>query len=53
MDLAVQGLIVGGAVTAGTFIGKTYVLRLPAVVFERLLDGLMLFSGCAMLLAAF
>lgn len=52
-SLAVQGLIVGAALTIGTFAGKAYVLRLPAGLFQRLLDGLMLLSGGSMLLAAF
>ncbi|MGJ7510723.1 sulfite exporter TauE/SafE family protein [Variovorax sp. GT1P44] len=52
LDLALKGLIVGGALTAGTFIGKAFVLRLPAVVFQRLLDTMLLLSGLALLAAA-
>lgn len=52
LDLAIKGLIVGGALTIGTFIGKIFVLRLPAEMFQRLLDCLMLLSGVALLAAA-
>ncbi len=51
-DVIFKGLIVGGAITAGTFIGKAFVLRLPVAVFQRLLDGLLIVSGLALLAAA-
>lgn len=53
LALVLKGLIVGGALTAGTFVGKAFVLRMPARVFQRLLDALLLVSGVAMLAAAF
>ncbi len=52
LELAFKGLIVGASLTAGAFIGKAFVLRLPAALFERLLDALLLLSGLAMLAAA-
>ncbi|KQP37410.1 sulfite exporter TauE/SafE family protein [Pseudorhodoferax sp. Leaf274] len=47
-----RGLIVGAALMAGTFAGKAFVLRLPAGLFQRLLDALLLVSGLALLAAA-
>lgn len=52
LDVAAKGLIVGVALTTGTFIGKAFVLRLPVHVFETLLDCLLLLSGCALVAAA-
>ena len=52
VDVAVKGVIVGLALTAGTFLGKAFVLRLPAEMFQRMLDGLLLVSGVALLMAA-
>lgn len=51
-EVLVQGLIVGGALMAGTFAGKAFVLRLPETLFQRLLDALLLLSGLALLAAA-
>ena len=51
-DVLVQGLIVGASLMAGTFLGKGFVLRLPAQMFQRLLDALLLASGLALLAAA-
>lgn len=51
-QVLVQGLIVGGALMAGTFAGKAFVLRLPETLFQRLLDALLLLSGLALLAAA-
>ncbi|SEF27933.1 sulfite exporter TauE/SafE family protein [Variovorax sp. NFACC27] len=51
-SLVLKGLIIGGALTVGTFIGKFFVLRLPAQMFQRLLDCMMLLSGLALLAAA-
>ncbi len=51
-DLVLKGLLVGAALTVGTFVGKAFVLRLPAKMFERLLDGMLLLSGLALLSAA-
>jgi uncharacterized protein len=52
LDLAFKGLIVGSALTGGTFIGKAFVLRMPAGVFQYLLDALLLLSALALLAAA-
>jgi uncharacterized membrane protein YfcA len=51
LDLAFKGLIVGGALTVGAFIGKAFVMRLPAAMFQRLLDALLLASGLTLLAA--
>lgn len=51
-NIVFEGLIVGGALMAGTFIGKAFVLRLPAASFQRLLDVLLIVSGLALLGAA-
>nr|WP_145547082.1 sulfite exporter TauE/SafE family protein [Variovorax boronicumulans] len=51
-ELLAQGLIVGGALMAGTFAGKAFVLRLPETLFQRLLDALLLLSGLVLLAAA-
>ncbi|WP_326543352.1 sulfite exporter TauE/SafE family protein [Pseudorhodoferax sp.] len=52
LDVLYKGLIVGASLMAGTFLGKAFVLRLPAQVFQRLLDALLLASGLALLAAA-
>jgi uncharacterized membrane protein YfcA len=52
LELAGKGLIVGGALSAGTFIGKAFVLRIPTQTFQVVLDCLMLMSGFALLTAA-
>ena len=49
----VQGLIVGSAVMAASFVGKAIVLRMDRRTFEYLLDALLLCSGCSLLVAAF
>lgn len=51
-DVVVKGLIVGLAITAGTFIGKAFVVRLSAALFQRLLDALLILSGLMLLAAA-
>ncbi len=48
-----QGLIIGSAVMAGSFVGKVVVQRMDLRTFEVLLDALLLCSGCALLYAAF
>jgi uncharacterized membrane protein YfcA len=52
LDLAFKGLIVGSALTSGTFIGKAFVLRMPAEMFQHLLDALLLLAGLALFAAA-
>jgi uncharacterized membrane protein YfcA len=47
-----QGLITGASVMAGAFVGKAVVLRMSTGMFQHILDGLLLSSGVAMLLAA-
>ncbi|MEA2929223.1 MAG: uncharacterized protein QOG38_1651 [Hyphomicrobiales bacterium] len=53
LDTFVKGLIAGGALMAGTFLSKRFVVRLDAESFRYILDGLMLISGFAMLWNAF
>lgn len=52
LEVLTKGLVVGASLMAGTFLGKAFVLRLPAEVFQRLLDALLLASGLALLAAA-
>ena len=52
VDVLLQGLIVGASLMAGTFAGKALVLRMSAVAHGHVLDGLLLFSGLALLAAA-
>ena len=51
-SVALQGVIVGGALMAGTFWSRTLVLRMPASTFSALVDAMMLMSGASMLWAA-
>ncbi len=53
LPVLLQGLLVGASLMAGTFIGKAAVLRLGPRAFQVLIDGLLLCSGTALLLAAF
>jgi hypothetical protein len=52
LSIVLQGLIVGAALMGGTYAGKALVLRLSPRAFDRMLDGLMLCSGTALLWAA-
>ena len=52
-DTFVRGLITGGALMAGTFLSKRFVMKLDAESFRYMLDGLMLVSALAMLYNAF
>lgn len=47
-----QGLLVGSALMAGTFVGKMLVLRISERTFQHLLDLLLLCSGVSLLWAA-
>lgn len=51
-DIILKGLITGSAVMAGTYAAKLLVERLSVATFQRLLDGVMLISGVALLWAA-
>lgn len=50
---ALQGLIVGSSVMAGSFAGKLVVQRMSLHVLQHLLDGLLFCSGASLLWAAF
>lgn len=51
-DIILKGLITGSAVMAGTYAAKLLVERLSIATFQRLLDGVMLISGVALIWAA-
>ena len=48
----VQGLVIGAAVMAGSFVGKAMVQRVSVQTFHHLLDMLLLVSGFSLLWAA-
>ena len=52
-DIVLKGVITGSSVMAGTYAAKLLVERLSIATFQRLLDGVMLISGLALLWAAF
>ena len=51
-DIVVKGLISGSAVMAGTYTARIIVERLSVATFQRLLDGVMVLSGLALLWSA-
>ncbi|MBS0525809.1 MAG: sulfite exporter TauE/SafE family protein [Proteobacteria bacterium] len=51
-DIVVKGLITGSSVMAGTYLSRLLLERLSLAMFNRLLDGVMLVSGLALLWAA-
>lgn len=51
-DIILKGLISGSSVMAGTYTAKLLVERLSIATFQRLLDGVMLISGVALIWAA-
>jgi uncharacterized membrane protein YfcA len=51
-DIVIKGLITGSSVMAGTYLSKHLLERLSLALFQRLLDGVMLLSGLALLWAA-
>ena len=51
-DIILKGLITGSSVMAGTYGAKLVVERLSIATFQRLLDGVMLISGVALIWAA-
>ena len=52
IDIVLKGLIAGSSVMAGTYTARLIVERLSIATFQRLLDGVMLVSGLALLWAA-
>jgi uncharacterized membrane protein YfcA len=52
MDIVLKGLISGSSVMAGTYTARLIVERLSVTTFQRLLDGVMVVSGAALLWAA-
>jgi uncharacterized membrane protein YfcA len=52
LDIVLKGLISGSSVMAGTYTARLIVERLSIATFQRLLDGVMLVSGVALLWAA-
>jgi len=52
-EILLQGLIAGGAVMAGSFIGKRFVLRMEPEMFRHLMDGVMLLAGLFLLWSAY
>ncbi|HTR84593.1 MAG TPA: sulfite exporter TauE/SafE family protein [Reyranella sp.] len=51
-EIVLQGLITGSSVMAGTYLSRLLMERLSLHVFQRLLDGVMLLSGGALIWAA-
>lgn len=51
-DIIAKGLITGSSVMAGTYLARLLVERLSITTFQRMLDVVMLVSGCTMLWAA-
>jgi uncharacterized membrane protein YfcA len=52
MPAIVEGLIIGGSLTAGSVLAKRFVQRLDAERFRLLMDVLLLASGLTMLWTA-
>lgn len=52
LEAIIRGLIIGGSITAGSFIAKRFVLTLEPEKFNLLMDALLLASGLAMLWTA-
>ncbi|MGH8431946.1 MAG: sulfite exporter TauE/SafE family protein [Solimonas sp.] len=53
VDIVLKGLISGSSVMAGTYTARLIVERLSVDTFQRLLDGVMIVAGIALLWAAF
>lgn len=53
LALVMHGLLVGGSIMAGTFLGKTLLLRMSIATHQLLLDGLLFLSGVILLWTAF
>ena len=52
LDIIIKGLITGSSVMAGTYTARLIVERLSVTTFQRLLDGVMVISGLALVWAA-
>lgn len=52
LSLALKGLIAGSALMAGSFVARSFVLKMTPTTFKLLVDGLMLSSGLSLLWAA-
>ena len=52
VDVVLKGLIAGSSVMVGTYTARLVVERLSIATFQRLLDGVMLISGLALLYSA-
>ena len=52
-EVALQGLIAGSSLMSGAFIAKRFVLHLEPEMFRRIMDGIMIAAGLAMLWTAF
>jgi uncharacterized membrane protein YfcA len=52
LDIVLKGLISGSSVMAGTYTARLIVERLSVATFQRLLDGVMVIAGLALLWAA-
>ena len=53
LNMALHGLILGGAMMTGTFLSKQLLLRMNPDTHQALLDGMLFVSGLALLWAAF
>jgi uncharacterized membrane protein YfcA len=52
VDILLKGLISGSSVMVGTYTARLIIERLSVTTFQRLLDGVMIVSGLALLWAA-
>ncbi len=52
METVLRGFIVGGSVMAGSWVAKSFVLKLDPERFRLLMDGLLLLAGFVMLFGA-
>lgn len=53
LELLTKGVIIGTAVTGGSFLAKRFVLRLDPAQFRGLMDGLLAVAGVTMIVSAF
>ncbi|NUZ05797.1 sulfite exporter TauE/SafE family protein [Piscinibacter koreensis] len=53
LDLLLHGLVVGATLMAGSFVGRSVVLRLSSASYRSLIDALMAVSGTSLLWVAF
>lgn len=52
LEAVVKGLVIGSSLVVGAFIGKRFVIQIPAEKFRLMMDGLLLVAGLTMLWAA-